>query len=163
MSFDHGGRWSVRHRWFRHAPDDVNRYRGSVTTIAAGLSEVMVRRGADPLSMVPVFSHHARESPSGPGAARQGFPIEPSVLLLLRRDHQHGAGGVRAHMSRSVAQRDIEQPAFAVASDHQQVSLYFGCDLDDDVSGTAEAKGRDGKSSRQPSDSFLDLVEYPNI
>jgi len=74
-------------------------------------------------------------------------------------------------MSRSVAQRDIEQPAFAVASDHQQVSLYFGCDLDDDVSGTAEAKGRDGqldsrrgpKPSRQPSDSFLDLVEYPNI
>jgi len=37
MSFDHGGRWSVRHRWFRHDPDDVNRYRGSVTTIAAGL------------------------------------------------------------------------------------------------------------------------------
>ena len=48
-------------------------------------------------------------------------------------------------MSRRIAQRNIEQPALAVASDHQQVSLDFGCDLNDDVSRTTEAKDfRDG-------------------
>jgi len=31
------------HRWFRHALDDVNRYRDGVTTIAAGLPEALLR------------------------------------------------------------------------------------------------------------------------
>ena len=53
---------------------------------------------------------------------------------------------MRTHVSRGIAQRDIEQPALAVASDHQQVCHNFGCDLDDDVPRTAEAKDlRDGQ------------------
>src|SRR5438093_2905587 len=98
------------------------------------------------LPLVPARARR-RNRYRDPGPRGRVSPIEPPVSLLLRRDHQHSAGGVRAHMSRSVAQRDIEQPAFAVASDHQQVSLHFGCDFDDDVSGTAEAKNlRDGHS-----------------
>jgi len=50
---------------------------------------------------------------------------------------------VLAHVPGGAPERDVEQPALAVAADHEQVGVHLLRDLDDQMAGTAaEAKNR---------------------
>jgi len=82
----------VRHRRFRQALDDVNRYRDGVTTIAADLPEVMVRLA------------FRSSRPDDPGSA---FTLRPSVTVGGLEVSEH-AVPMPAHHSPS--QRSRDQP-----------------------------------------------------